>query len=51
VDNLKSLPLIKLQEVLMNVYELGETSKEIQVLEVVESIKKQLAEIAVTKQK
>jgi hypothetical protein len=48
---MKQLPLSKLQEVLLNAYILGETSKEIQVLDIVETIKQQLSEVAVTTEK
>ena len=51
VAMMKQLPLSKLQEVLLNAYELGETSEEIQVLDIVETIKQQLSEVAVTSEK
>jgi hypothetical protein len=51
VEIMKKLPLSKLEEVLLNAYLLGETSKEIQVLDIVETIKQQLSEVAVTTEK
>jgi hypothetical protein len=51
VDTLKSLPLSKLQEVLVKAYVLGETSNEIHVVDIVEMLKQQLKEVAVTTDK
>lgn len=51
VETQKHLPLAKLQEVLFNAYLLGESNENIQVLDIVETIKQQLTEVAATTEK